>query len=133
MKRNPLIIAFALVLSIGVTSLTGMKAPHQRQSVFASITMHAAPAPPAPYMQSVYFRYNGLSVGNKFKMESNDGCPFYAVVSGSPVTYDPLFSAEYIFGVFFKSEPGCSSTRSIKVYYDNGGIWTPFQVFTINL
>lgn len=131
--KNPLIIVFALVLSIGVTSLTGMKAPHQPQPVFAGITMHAAPAPPAPYTQSVYFRYDGQHVGNKFKVESNDGCPFYAVVSGSPITYDPVLSDEYIFGVFFKSEPGCSSTRSIKVYYDNGGTWTAFQLFTINL
>ncbi|TJY64477.1 hypothetical protein FAZ19_14865 [Sphingobacterium alkalisoli] len=133
MKRNQLITVFALVLSICGITLAGMKAPHQPLPVFAGITMHAAPAPPAPYTQSVYFRYDGQHVGNKFKVESNDGCPFYAVVSGSPITYDPVLSDEYIFGVFFKSEPGCSSTRSIKVYYDNNGIWTPHQVFTVNL
>ncbi|MBO9591796.1 MAG: hypothetical protein J7599_02735 [Niabella sp.] len=99
---------------------------------FTSITINPAPAPPAPYQNSVYFKYGSIS-GNYFKVESVDGCPFYAVNSGAPVTYVPVTSATHIFGIFFKSEPGCSSTRLLRVSYDNGGSWTPFENFVINL
>lgn len=99
---------------------------------FTGITINPAPAPPAPYQNSVYFKYGSIS-GNYFKVESVDGCPFYTVNSGAPVTYVPVTSAAHIFGIFFKSEPGCSSTRLLRVSYDNGGSWTPFENFVINL
>ncbi|WP_300604141.1 hypothetical protein [Niabella sp.] len=99
---------------------------------FGSITINPAPAPPAPYQNSIYFKYGSIS-GNYFQVESVDGCPFYTVNSGAPVTYVPVTSAANIFGIFFKSEPGCSSSRLIKVSYDNSGSWTPFENFVINL
>lgn len=99
----------------------------------AGITIHPAPAPPSPYTKSVYFKYNNQNVGNKFKVVSEDGCPFYTVVNGSPVTYNPVTSAENIFGIFFKAETGCGQARTITVYYDDNGTWVSQASFVINL
>ncbi|MCF3111184.1 hypothetical protein LL912_20515 [Niabella sp. CC-SYL272] len=99
---------------------------------FTSITINPAPAPPAPYQNSVYFKYGSIS-GNYFKVESVDGCPFYVVNAGAPVTYVPVTGAENIFGIFFKSESGCGSTRLLRVSYNDSGSWTPFENFVINL
>ncbi|MGN7783451.1 hypothetical protein ACTJIJ_02950 [Niabella sp. 22666] len=100
---------------------------------FAGITVHPAPAPPSPYTKSVYFKYNNVNVGNKFKVVSEDGCAFYTVVNGSPVTYTPVTSAENIFGVFFKAESGCGQARTITVYYDDNGSWVSQATFVINI
>jgi|GEM_PF-5104519 len=106
--------------------------PNRTVLRFDGITINPAPDPPAPYMHSVYFRYGAL-FGDYFKVESVDGCPFYAVNYGAAITYTPVTYAEHIFGIFFKTETGCGSTRYLRVSYNNGGTWTPFQNFVVNL
>ncbi|MCH5716983.1 hypothetical protein [Niabella hibiscisoli] len=144
MKKNLSIIAL-LIFSLSLTSyipvsisnmdiaIKGNDATSSKESKLTGITVHPAPAPPSPYTKSVYFKYNNLNVGNKFKVVSDDGCPFYTVVNGSPVTYTAVTSAENIFGVFFKAEAGCSQARSITVYYNDNGTWVSQANFIINL
>lgn len=145
MKKNvSLLLLFVLSLSfisyipadvsdMSAPGVSKIKVANLKESNFAGITVHAAPAPPSPYTKSVYFKYNNVNVGNKFKVVSDDGCAFYTVVNGSPITYTPVTSAENIFGVFFKAESGCGQARTITVYYDDNGTWVSQATFVITI
>lgn len=91
----------------------------------SGITMIAAPTPPAPYVKSVQFQYNGMSVGAKYKVVSADGCTIFKYNGTSGTSF------ENVLGVMFKAD--CGTTRTIDVYYNDNGNWVDYQQFTVNL